>query len=75
MLGLCCCAWAFSSCGEQGLLFMVVHGLLIAVASLVSWVLGLSSLDSAHGLSFPEAYGILLEQGLNPDPLQWQADS
>ena len=25
----------FSSCGEQGLLFIVVHGLLIAVASLV----------------------------------------
>ena len=25
---------AFSSCGEQGLLFVVVHGLLIAVASL-----------------------------------------
>ena len=21
VLGLCCCAWAFSSCGEQGLLF------------------------------------------------------
>ena len=32
--GLCCCAWAFSSCGEQGLLF-VVRVLLIAVASLV----------------------------------------
>ena len=31
----CCCAWAFSSCGEWGLLFVVVHGLLIAVASLV----------------------------------------
>ena len=29
------CAWAFSSCGEQGLLFDVVRGLLIAVASLV----------------------------------------
>ena len=28
-------AWAFSSCGKQGLLFVVVHGLLIAVASLV----------------------------------------
>ena len=28
-------AWAFSSCGEWGLLFVVVHGLLIAVASLV----------------------------------------
>ena len=35
-LGLHCCAWAFSSCGEQGLLFVVVRGLLIAVASLVA---------------------------------------
>ena len=26
-LGLCWCAWAFSSCSEQGLLFPVVHGL------------------------------------------------
>ena len=34
-LGLHCCAWAFSSCGERGLLFVAVHGLLIAVASLV----------------------------------------
>ena len=34
-LGLRCCAQAFSSCGEQGLLFLVVRGLLIAVASLV----------------------------------------
>ena len=33
VLGLCCCAWAFSSCGEWGLLFVVVRGLLIAVAS------------------------------------------
>ena len=35
VLGLCCCVWAFSSCSEQGLLFVVVRGLLIAVASLV----------------------------------------
>ena len=35
-LGLCCCVRAFSSCGEQGLLFVAVHGLLIAVASLVA---------------------------------------
>ena len=35
-LGLCCCAWAFSSCGEQGLLFVVVRGLLVAVASLAA---------------------------------------
>ena len=35
-LGLCCCARAFSSCGEWGLLFVAVCGLLIAVASLVA---------------------------------------
>ena len=34
-LGLHCCAWAFSSCGEWGLLFVAVRGLLITVASLV----------------------------------------
>ena len=34
-LGLRCCVRAFSSCGERGLLFIAVHGLLIAVASLV----------------------------------------
>ena len=32
-MGLCCCVQAFSSCGKQGLLFVVVHGLLIEVAS------------------------------------------
>ena len=34
-LGLRCCVRAFSSCGERGLLFVVVRGLLIAVTSLV----------------------------------------
>ena len=34
-LGLCCSAQVFSSRGERGLLFAVVHVLLIAVASLV----------------------------------------
>ena len=34
-LGLRCCARAFSSCGERGLLFVAVCSLLIAVASLV----------------------------------------
>ena len=29
-------AWAFSSCGEWGLLFVAVHGLLIAIACLVA---------------------------------------
>ena len=44
VLDLHCCVWAFSSCGkrafsscgEQGLFFVAVHGLLIAVASLVA---------------------------------------
>ena len=35
LLGLCCCTRDFSSCGEWGLLFVAVPGLLIAVASLV----------------------------------------
>ena len=42
-LGLCCCAQAFSSCGEWGLLLVAVRGLLIAVASLVA----------EHGLQAP----------------------
>ena len=41
------CAWAFSSCDERGLLFVVMRGLLIVVASLVAehglWHMGFSS--------------------------------
>ena len=33
MLGLRCYAWAFSTCGEWGVLYVEVPGLLIAVAS------------------------------------------
>ena len=36
VLGLRCCTRAFSSCGERGLLFVAVSGLLIVVASLVA---------------------------------------
>ena len=36
VLGLRCCARAFSSCGERGLLFVEVRRLLIVVASLVA---------------------------------------
>ena len=35
-LGLRCCAQALCSCGEWGLLFVAVRGLLTAVASLVA---------------------------------------
>ena len=33
-LGLRCYTWAFSNCSQWGLLFVAVHQLLIAVASL-----------------------------------------
>ena len=38
MAALClhCCARAFSSCGEWGILFIAVRGLLTTVASLVT---------------------------------------
>ena len=35
-LGLHCCVWAFSRCGEPGLLFIVERGLLVVAASLVA---------------------------------------
>ena len=35
VLGLCCCPRAFSSCSEQGLLFILVDELPIAEASLL----------------------------------------
>ena len=45
VLGLRCCVWAFSSCGERELLFFAVRGLLIVVASLLAehglWARGL----------------------------------
>ena len=52
-LGLCCCARAFSSCSEWGLLFFAVHGLLIAVASRCrAWALGSrASVVVARGVS------------------------
>ena len=36
VLGLRCCTWDFSSCGERGLHLVAVCGLLIEVASLVA---------------------------------------
>ena len=54
MLGLCCCAWTFSSGNKQGLLFIAVCGLLIAEASFFCGAQALGSQASvvaAHGLS------------------------
>ena len=52
-LGLHCCVWAFSGCGEWGLLFVVVHGLVLVVASRCgAWALGTQApVVVARGLS------------------------
>ena len=76
-LGRHCCARAFSSCGEQRLLFIALQGLLNEMASLAA-KRGLCSKDSivvAHGFSCSGACGIFPDQGLNSCPLHWQADS
>ena len=36
MVGLCCCAWAFSSCGKWELVFVSVPRLSTVVASVVA---------------------------------------
>ena len=83
-LGLCCCARAFSSGGEWGLLSAAVRGLLIVVAFLVEHRLRVCRLQYlqhegsavvAHGLRCSVSCGIFLDQGLNPCLLHWQADS
>ena len=63
MLGLHCCERDFSSWSEWGLLFVAMHGLLIAVASLVA-----GSVVVVRGLSCSEACGIFPDQGLNQYP-------
>ena len=76
-LGLRCCVRAFSSCGKRGLLFTAVSGFSL------QWLLLLQSMGSrhagsvvvVHGLSCSAACGIFLDQGSNPCPLHWQADS
>ena len=72
-LGLRCCAQAFSSCGERGLLTGFSLRWLLLLQSTGSRSAG--SVVVAHGLSCSAACGIFPDQGLNPCPLHWQADS
>ena len=77
MLGLRFCARAFSSCGKRGPLFTAVRGPLtirpLLLRSTCSRRAG--SVVVAHGPSCSAACGIFPDQGLNPCPLHWQADS
>ena len=77
VLGLRFCARAFSSCSERGPLFIAVRGPFTVAASLVAeprlQTYRLSSCGSRASCSV--ACGIFLDQGSNPCPLNWQADS
>ena len=77
VLGLRFCARAFSSCGKWGPLFIAACGSLIIVASLVAeHRLQMHRLSIvAHGPCCSAACGIFPDQGSNPCPLHWQADS
>ena len=77
MLGLCFCVRAFSSCGKRGPLFIAVRRPL-TVAPLLLRSTGsrrTGSVVVAHGPSCSAACGIFPDQGSNPCPLHWQADS
>ena len=63
----CCGAWAL---GAQASV-VVARGL----SSCGSWALERSSVVAVHGLSCSVASGIFPDQGSNPCPLHWQADS
>ena len=71
VLGLHCCTWAFPGCGEQGLLFIAVRGLLIVVASRCRvQALGIrASVVVVHGPSGSRAFGS------NRYPLYCKTDS
>ena len=75
VLGLRFCARAFSSCGKWGPLFIAVRGPLTIAASLVAEHRRAGSVVVTHGPSCSAACGIFPDQGSNPCPLHWQADS
>jgi len=76
-LGLHWCTWALSSCSEQGLLFLAIHGLLIV------WLLLLQSIDSRHqgfsscGIQAQLLLGMwnLPKLWIKPESPHWQVNS
>ena len=78
VLGLRCCAQAFSRCSKGELLsFRCGDFFLIGTASLVEhglwsvWAQHAGSVVAVHGLSCPATRGIFLDQGSNLCPLHW----
>ena len=77
VLGLRFCARAFSSCGKGGHSSSRCAGLSLS-RPLLLWSTGsrrAGSVVVAHRSSCSTACGILPDQGSNPCPLHWQADS
>ena len=73
------CAWSLLLPeGFLGYSLVAVSRLPIIVASLVAehrlWSVRASAVIT-HRLSCPSVYGVFLDQGLNPSPMHWQADS
>ena len=73
VLCLCWYTWAFSSCGEQGLLWLRC----LSLVWLLWWSMGagvcrpqclwhMGSVDVVHGLSCPTVCETSQDQGLNP---------
>ena len=75
MLGLRFCARAFFSCSERGPLFIAVRGPLTIAASLVAEHRLQTRRLSSCGSRAQLLCGIFPDQGSNPCPLHWQADS
>ena len=69
VLGLRHCTWASSSCGKQGLLSSC------GVRASHYWLLLFQRISSRCMRSVVAACGIFPDQGSNPCPLHWQADS
>ena len=72
MPGLFCCTWTFSGCGERGLLlFIVVLGLLTAVATLAGepqlW--GASFSNASTEALLPHSMWNLPRPGIEPTSL------
>ena len=73
-----CFLWPFCSCREQVLLSScgVWSSHCGSFSCCGMWALGCDgSVVVAYGLSCSVAYGIFLDQRLNPCPLHWQVDS
>ena len=76
VLGLRFFVRAFSSCGKWGPVFITVRGPLSQPRLLQSTgSRRASSVIVAHGPSCSAACGIFPDQGSNPCPVHWQADS